>query len=137
MAAHIPAPTLTPIGVLRTDIQVRSEAPKNYDESDRTGTIEIFPDYEEGLDGVVAGESIVVLLWFHEANRASLRVHPRGDTSRPLRGVFATRSPARPNPIAVSEYLVTAIEGRFLHVRGVDAIDGTPVLDLKSSKMQR
>ena len=122
---------IKPIGVLRCDIKSRDEAPKNYDESDQIGTIRIFPEYAAGLDGVETGSTVVVLFWLHQADRSVLRVYPRGDRSRPKRGVFATRSPVRPNPIAISEYKVIAREGTLLTVSGVDIIDGTPVIDMK------
>jgi len=93
--------------------------------------LEIFPEYQEGLDGIVPGETIVVLFWLHRAARDILKVYPRGDRSRGLRGVFATRSPARPNPIAVSELKVVAIHGNRLEVSGLDILDGTPIIDIK------
>lgn len=122
---------IRPIGVLRCDIHSRDEAPKNYDESDQVGTIRIFPEYAAGLEGVEAGSTIVVLFWLHQADRSVLRVYPRGDRSRAKMGVFATRSPVRPNPVAVSEYRIIAREGTLLTVAGVDVIDQTPVIDIK------
>jgi tRNA-Thr(GGU) m(6)t(6)A37 methyltransferase TsaA len=119
------------IGVLRGDITSRADAPKNYDESARVGTLEIYPEYQEGLAGIVPGQTIVVLFWLHRAGRDILKVHPRGDTSRQLRGVFATRSPDRPNPIAISELKVRAVHGNRLEVSGLDILDGTPILDIK------
>lgn len=124
-------PRLRPIGVLHGDIRSRGEAPKNYSESDRRGTIEIFPEYLEGLDGIEAGQTIVVLFWLDRSERDTLKVYPRGDRSRGLRGVFATRSPMRPNPIAISELKVLAVDGNRLEVIGLDILDGTPVIDIK------
>ncbi|KAB2928655.1 MAG: tRNA (N6-threonylcarbamoyladenosine(37)-N6)-methyltransferase TrmO [Leptonema illini] len=123
--------TLRPIGVLHGDIRSRGEAPKNYTESDRRGTIEIFPEYRDGLDGIEAGQTIVVLFWLDRSERDTLKVYPRGDRSRGLRGVFATRSPMRPNPIAISELQVLAVDGNRLEVLGLDILDGTPVIDIK------
>lgn len=122
---------LRPIGVLHGDIRNREEAPKNYSESDRRGTIEIFPEYRDGLDGIEAGQTIVVLFWLDRSERDTLKVYPRGDRSRGLRGVFATRSPMRPNPIAISELKVLAVDGNRLEVLGLDILDGTPVVDIK------
>ena len=122
---------LRPIGVLHGDIRSRGEAPKNYSESDRRGTIEIFPEYRAGLDGIEAGQTIVVLFWLDRSERDILKVYPRGDRSRGLRGVFATRSPMRPNPIAISELKVLAVDGNRLEVLGLDILDGTPVIDIK------
>jgi L-fuculose-phosphate aldolase len=119
------------IGVLHGDITSRGDAPKNFDESDRVGTLEIYPQYQEGLDGIVPGQTIVVLFWLHQAKRDRLKVYPRGDRSKGLRGVFATRSPVRPNPIAISELKVLAIHGNQLEVTGLDMLDGTPILDIK------
>jgi tRNA-Thr(GGU) m(6)t(6)A37 methyltransferase TsaA len=119
------------IGVLHGDIKSRAAAPKNYDESERVGTLEIYPEYQAGLDGIAAGQTIVVLFWLHRAARDILKVYPRGDRTRGLRGVFATRSPVRPNPIAISELQVLAIHGNQLEVAGLDILDGTPVVDIK------
>ena len=119
------------IGVLHGDITSRADAPKNFDESDRVGTLEIYPEYQEGLYGISPGQTIVVLFWLHQAARDILKVYPRGDRSKGLRGVFATRSPIRPNPIAISELKVKAIHGNQLKVAGLDILDGTPILDIK------
>jgi L-fuculose-phosphate aldolase len=119
------------IGVLHGDITSREDAPKNFDESERVGTLEIYPAYQEGLDGIVPGQTIVVLFWLHQANREILKVYPRGDRSKGLHGVFATRSPVRPNPIAISELKVLGIHGNQIEVSGLDILDGTPILDIK------
>jgi len=124
-------PRLQIIGVLHCDISSREEAPKNYSESEKIGSLEIFPEFEEGLDGIVVGQTIVVLFWLHQAARDILKVHPRGDMSKKLRGVFATRSPNRPNPIAISELKVIAIQGNRLEVSGLDILNGTPIVDIK------
>ncbi len=124
-------PYLRIIGILHSDISSLEDAPKNFNESDRVGTLEIYPEYREGLEGIVAGQTIVVLFWLHKSTRNNLRVYPRGNRSRGLRGVFATRSPVRPNPIAVSELEVQAIRGNRLEVSGLDILDGTPIIDIK------
>jgi len=123
--------TVTPIGLVHCPIRNPAEAPKNYSESGETGTLEIFPEYRDGLAGIEAGQTIVVLFWLHRARRDLLKVHPRGDRSRGLQGVFSLRSPMRPNPIALSELEVLAIRDMVLEVRGLDMIDGTPILDIK------
>ena len=89
------------------------------------------PTLSEGLRGLVPGEQIMVIFSFHRSEGYDLRQHPRGDRSRPQRGVFALRSPRRPNPIGVTVVDLVAVEGNILRVRGLDAINGTPVLDLK------
>lgn len=124
-------PELQIVGVLHGDITSSDDAPKNYSESDRVGILEIFPDYAEALEGIAAGQTIVVLFWLHRAARDILKVHPRGDMSRKRRGVFATRSPVRPNPIAISELKVVSIQGNRLEVSGLDILDGTPIVDIK------
>ncbi len=123
--------TIRFIGVLRGDITDLADTPKMYTESSRTGTLEIYPQYRDGLDGIQAGRKIVVLFWLHKAARDVLKVYPRGDKSRGLHGVFATRSPMRPNPIAISELTVTAVHDNFIEVSGLDILDGTPIIDIK------
>jgi tRNA-Thr(GGU) m(6)t(6)A37 methyltransferase TsaA len=83
------------------------------------------------VEGIRAGDELIVLTWLDRANRDVLRVHPRGDRSRPRQGVFSTRSPARPNPIGLHRVVVLAIEGPRLRVANLEALDGTPVVDLK------
>jgi len=124
--------TLHPIGILHCDITSKKNAPKNYDISSQIGTIEIFPDYLNGLEGINKDDLIVVLFWLHKADRDVLKVHPRGDTTRPIRGVFSTRSPVRPNPIAISELRVEEISRNRLTVSGLDILNQTPVIDIKS-----
>jgi len=126
------AVTIRPIGILHCDLKNRAMTPKNYDESEHLGSIEIYPEYLAGLEGIKQGDIIVVLFWLHKADRSVLMVHPRGDTSKPKRGVFSTRSPVRPNPIAVSELTVEEINDNIITVRGLDILDATPVIDIKS-----
>ncbi len=89
------------------------------------------PAFAEGLQGLVAGQRVLVVFHFHRVDGFQLCQHPRGDAARPKRGVFALRTPSRPNPIGVTEADLLAIEGSVLRVRGLDAVNGTPVLDLK------
>jgi len=89
------------------------------------------PALAEGLEGIEEGQQLMVIFHFHRSSGYELRQHPRGDTSRPRRGVFGLRSPHRPNPIGVTIVDVLAVEGHTLRVRGLDVINGTPVLDLK------
>lgn len=125
--------TVTPIGVLRCRLQTPAEAPMNYTESGEVGVLEIFPPYREAMAGIEAGQTLVVLFWLHEARRDLLKVYPRGDRSRGLRGVFTTRSPMRPNPIALSKLTVLKVLEDGIEVSGVDVIDATPILDIKST----
>jgi tRNA-Thr(GGU) m(6)t(6)A37 methyltransferase TsaA len=123
--------TIRPIGILHCDLIDREHTPKNYDESEYAGTIEIYPEFIDGLNGIQKGETIVVLFWLDRADRSILRVHPRGDKSKPKRGIFSTRSPVRPNPVAISELLVQDINENFITVKGLDILDSTPVIDIK------
>jgi tRNA-Thr(GGU) m(6)t(6)A37 methyltransferase TsaA len=89
------------------------------------------PAFRDGLEGIRAGDQLIVLTWLDRARRDVLRVHPRGDPSRPEQGVFNTRSPARPNPIGMHRVDVLSIEDERLRVSNLEALDGTPVVDLK------
>ena len=127
----ITLPQLYCIGIVHNDIFNIEDAPKNYDISNHNGTLEIDPIYLEAMDGITEGMTIVVLFWLHRSSRDVLKVYPRGDRSRGLSGVFATRSPVRPNPIALSELKVLAVEGNRIEVCGLDVLDGTPIIDIK------
>jgi tRNA-Thr(GGU) m(6)t(6)A37 methyltransferase TsaA len=98
----------------------------------RPARIVLDPQVTDALLGLESGSDVIVLSYFHQADRDVLQVHPRGHPDNPLRGVFATRSPARPNPIAVTSARIERIADNVLHVVGLDARDGTPVLDIKS-----
>ena len=124
-------PVLQLIGIVHSDIVNLVDTPKFYSESDRVGTLEILPEFTDALDGIAPGQTIVVLFWLHKASRDVLKVYPRGDRSRGLSGVFATRSPARPNPIAVSELKVLGIDSNRVEVKGLDVLDQTPIVDIK------
>jgi tRNA-Thr(GGU) m(6)t(6)A37 methyltransferase TsaA len=123
--------TLTPIGRVESTLTDRATAPRQGDEGAPDCTIVLDPRYAGALDGLHPGDAVLVLTWLDRARRDVLRVHPRGDRSRPEAGVFATRSPDRPNPIGLHKVELIAIEGARLHVRHLEALDGTPVLDLK------
>lgn len=122
---------LRPIGWIRSELATRDEAPKQGHEGAPDAWLEIEPWAAGALEGLAAGDELFVLTWFHLADRETLRVHPRSDPRNPLAGVFATRSPDRPNPIGLHPVTVRAIEGRRLRVGPLEAIDGTPVVDLK------
>ena len=128
---HMTDFVVRPIGILHCDLTSREHTPKNFDISEHVGTIEIYPEYAKGLEGIQNGDTIVVLFWLDRADRSVLQVHPRGDRSKPRQGVFSTRSPLRPNPIAVSELLVQNINKNILTVKGLDILDSTPVIDIK------
>ena len=124
---------LTPIGVMHCRLQTREETPKNFTESTETGALEVYPQYLEAMADIKEGQTIVALFWLHGAKRDVLKVYPRGDKSRGLHGVFSTRSPMRPNPIAVSELKVLGIKGNLIEVSGVDVLNGTPLVDIKKT----
>lgn len=124
-------PQLKVIGVVQSEMKPGTAIPKNYDESRQTGDLVIDAAFGDGLAGIRAGQTIVVLFWLDRAGRQVLQVYPRGDRSQGLRGVFATRSPARPNPIGLSELKVLAVNGTRLTVSGLDVSDGTPIIDIK------
>jgi tRNA-Thr(GGU) m(6)t(6)A37 methyltransferase TsaA len=122
---------LRPLGVIRSSLKDRALAPRQGDEGAPEASIEIDEAFLSGLAGVRAGDDLIVVTWFHQAKRDVLRVHPRGDVSLPLSGVFATRSPDRPNPLGLHRVTVRRIEGHTIVVAPLEAIDGTPVVDLK------
>jgi len=136
-AAGVPpgggALSLTPIGVVRSSLKKRKDAPMQGSEGAPDAWIEIMPEYADALLNVSPGQRVVLITWLHRADRDVLQVHPRGDKKRPLTGVFATRSPARPNPIGLHEVEVKGRDGTRLKVGPLEAIDGTPVLDIKRS----
>jgi tRNA-Thr(GGU) m(6)t(6)A37 methyltransferase TsaA len=123
---------LAPIGYVRSALKERSDAPRQGWEGAPDARLEIDPDFIEGLDGIQAGQDIWVFTWLHKSQRSVLKVHPRSDVLNPLTGVFATRSPDRPNPIGLHCAKVLSIdEDRWIEVRGLEAIDGTPIVDIK------
>jgi len=122
---------LHPIGVVRSTLRSPREAPRQAFEGAPPAPLEILPELQEALDGIASGDDIVVLTWLHQASRDVRHVHPRGDHTIPLAGVFATRSPGRPNPIGLHRVTVTAIDDGVLEVGALEAVDGTPVVDIK------
>jgi tRNA-Thr(GGU) m(6)t(6)A37 methyltransferase TsaA len=124
--------SLRPIGVVRSRLTTREEAPRQGSEGAPEAWVEIDPAFADALAGVAAGSEIILLTWLHLSRRDVLEVHPRGDPEKPLAGVFATRSPDRPNPIGL--HRVQVLERKAparLRVRPLEALDGTPVVDIK------
>jgi len=121
------------IGTIRSSITDIHSAPKMEDEAGAVrARIEIDPAYLVGLEAMEIGSQLEIFTWFHKADRDVLKVHPRGDKSRPPRGVFSTRSPFRPNPIGLHRVTLVEIDGpTTLIVEPLEAIDGTPVIDIK------
>ena len=122
---------LVAIGHVQSPLIDRASAPKQGDEGAPEAWIVFEPNMGEALDGLAAGDEVLVLTWLDRADRDVLRVHPRDDVTRPLRGVFATRSPDRPNPIGLHRVTVLEREGPRMRVRDLEALDGTPVVDVK------
>jgi tRNA-Thr(GGU) m(6)t(6)A37 methyltransferase TsaA len=122
---------LRSIGVIRSDLKSRREAPKQGAEGAPDAWLEVEPWAAEALHGIAVGDELVVITWFHQARRDVFKVHPRSNPRNPLTGVFATRSPDRPNPLGLHPVVVSAIEGNRLRIGPIEAIDGTPVVDIK------
>ncbi len=122
---------LRPIGWVESSIVDRDAAPKQGDEGAPPARVILYPEFRDAAEGLRAGDEVLLLTWLHEGRRDVLFVHPRGDTSRPLSGVFATRSPDRPNPIGLHPVEIEAVEDDAISVRNLEAIDGTPVVDIK------
>ena len=120
-----------PIGHVESGLTDPSEAPKQGFEGGPDAWLVFEPRVLDALDGVEAGARVIVLTWLDRADRDTLTVHPRDDARNPLRGVFATRSADRPNPIGLHEVTVLAVEGNRVKVSDLEALDGTPLLDLK------
>jgi tRNA-Thr(GGU) m(6)t(6)A37 methyltransferase TsaA len=122
-----------PIGFVRSELKQLENAPMQGDEGALDAWLELTPSAAPGLLGIQPGNELIVLTWLHLAERDVLQVHPRGDMNRPLTGVFATRSPDRPNPIGLHRVSVLEVAEaeRKLRVAPLEAIDGTPIVDIK------
>ena len=122
---------LEPIGFIRSALKRRKNAPRQGAEGAPDAWLEISRRFAGTLPGINVGEEIIVLTWFHQARRDVQKVHPRGSKHAPLTGVFATRSPDRPNPIGLHRVTVQKIVGNRYRIGPIEAIDGTPVVDVK------
>jgi len=123
--------SVRPIGWVRSSLHSRDEAPRQGREGAPDAWLELNLDVRPGLDGIAVGDEVIVLTWFHQARRDVLKLHPRDDTSLPIAGVFATRSPDRPNPIGLHRVRVAEVAGKRMKVGPLEAIDGTPIVDIK------
>jgi tRNA-Thr(GGU) m(6)t(6)A37 methyltransferase TsaA len=123
--------TIEPIGIVRSALTRLEDAPMQGDEGAPEAWLELESRVVEGLVGIKAGDELLVLTWLHLAQRDVLQVHPRGDLNRPLTGVFATRSPDRPNPVGLHRVSVLEVTEQKLRVAPLEAIDGTPIIDIK------
>lgn len=124
-------PQVRPIGVIRSKLKTRADAPMQATEGAPDAWLEVSPFASLALDGLAAGDDIIVITWLHRAKRDVLKVHPRSDRRRPLTGVFATRSPDRPNPVGLHRVTIRSVMKNRLRIGPIEAIDGTPVIDIK------
>jgi tRNA-Thr(GGU) m(6)t(6)A37 methyltransferase TsaA len=122
---------VTPIGVVESELTDPATAPKQGDEGAPDAWLVFETAVLEGLEGIRPGDQVIILTWLHRAQRDVLRVHPRDDPANPMQGVFNTRSSDRPNPIGLHEVEVVSIDGRRMRVRNLEAVDGTPIVDVK------
>ena len=126
-----PSVLVRPIGIVRSTLKARSKAPKQGHEGAPDAWLEVRASDAEGLTGTRVGDEIIVVTWLHKARRDILKVHPRDNRRLPLKGVFATRSQDRPNPVGLHSVIVKEIAGSRLRIGPIEAIDGTPVVDIK------
>ncbi|HEU0175059.1 MAG TPA: tRNA (N6-threonylcarbamoyladenosine(37)-N6)-methyltransferase TrmO [Blastocatellia bacterium] len=122
---------LTPVGIIHSDLTNRHAAPRQGYEGAPEAWVEVSSDVADGLLGIRSGDEIIVITWLDRAQRDILQVHPGRNPKAPLTGVFATRSPDRPNPVGLHRVTVLEIAGQRLKVGPIEAIDGTPVIDIK------
>ncbi len=122
---------LHPVGTIRSTIKTLKGAPKQGSEGAPDAWLEVSAFAAPALDGLAAGDDVIVITWLHQARRNVMKVHPRSDRRRPLTGVFATRSPDRPNPLGLHRVTVRQIDGKRLLIGPIEAMDGTPVVDIK------
>jgi tRNA-Thr(GGU) m(6)t(6)A37 methyltransferase TsaA len=123
--------TVRPIGHVESPLTSTADAPRQGDEGAPEAYLILDPIVQAGLDGIGVGNEIIVLTWLHEADRGVLKVHPRGDLNRPEQGIFSTRASSRPNPIGLHRVRVLGMDGLRVHVSDLEAIDGTPIVDIK------
>jgi tRNA-Thr(GGU) m(6)t(6)A37 methyltransferase TsaA len=129
--SHLKGYSITPIGFIESSLKNRKKAPRQGSEGAPDAWVEIVPGARRGLEGIARGQEIILITWFHRSRRSVLKVHPRSDKRMPLTGVFATRSPDRPNPLGLHAVKVLDRDGNRLRVGPLEAIDGTPVVDIK------
>jgi tRNA-Thr(GGU) m(6)t(6)A37 methyltransferase TsaA len=128
MTGHL---DLTPVGRVESPLTDLASAPKQGDEGAPDAWLVFEPAVLDAIEGISAGDELIVLTWLDRASRHVLRVHPRSDPSRPQRGVFSTRSPDRPNPIGLHRVEVREVDGARVRVSDLEAVDGTPIVDVK------
>ncbi len=122
---------LRPIGWVESPLRDRATAPKQGDEGAPDAWLVFDPAVRDGLRDLQVGTEVILLTWLDRARRDVLAVHPRGDLARPETGVFSTRSPDRPNPVGLHRVEIESIHGNRVRVRNLEALDGTPIVDVK------
>ena len=128
---------LRPVATIHSPLTDPALAPRQAHEGAPEAWLQFEPDVLDGLGGLRVGDAVIVLTWLHRSDRGVLRVHPRNEVDKPLRGVFSTRSPARPNPIGLHAVRVLEVDGLRLRVADLEALDGTPVVDIKAALKPR
>ena len=123
---------LRPVGRIRSTLRTPAQAPRQGSDGAPDAWLDVDPAYAPALLGVTAGDEVIVITWLHRADRDVLQVHPRSDPENPLAGVFITRSPHGPNPLGLHRVTVREVSGTRLHIGPIEAIDGTPVVDIKA-----
>ncbi len=126
-----PTYRLQPVGWVESPLTDRAAAPKQGDEGAPLARVVFQQEFREAARDLQVGDEVLVLTWLHQGRRDVLSVHPRGDTKRSRQGVFATRSPDRPNPIGLHAVKIATVEENAITVHNLEAIDGTPVIDIK------
>jgi tRNA-Thr(GGU) m(6)t(6)A37 methyltransferase TsaA len=122
---------IEPIGIIRSELTDLANAPMQGSEGGYEAWLDVLPQFAQGLVGIKTGDHLIVLTWLHRAQRDVLQVHPRGRQESPLKGVFGTRSQDRPNPIGLHQVTVLEVAGQSIKVAPMEAIDGTPLVDIK------
>lgn len=123
--------TVRPIGLVESPLVDRESAPRQGDEGAPDAWIAVDNEFREAMRDLTVGADVILLTWLDRADRGVLSVHPRSDPDRPVQGVFTTRSPDRPNPIGLHRVRILAVDGTRIQVEGLEALDRTPVLDIK------
>ncbi|TDU84281.1 tRNA-Thr(GGU) m(6)t(6)A37 methyltransferase TsaA [Kribbella voronezhensis] len=122
---------LRPIGHVESPLTDRATAPRQGDEGGPDAWVVFTPEVSDGLSHLSVGDEVLLITWFDRADRSVLAVRPRGDSTRPVTGVFSTRSPDRPNPVGLHRVRILTIDGLRIQVSDLEALDGTPIVDVK------
>lgn len=124
-------PTLQYIGIVRSELKKIDDCPRQADENAPAASIIVYPEFADGIRDIKSGDEILLLTWLHMGDRSVLETRPRNNSNAPLTGIFSTRSPDRPNPIGIHSVKVMSVIGREIKVDELEALDQTPVIDIK------